>query len=330
MKAIVFTRYGPPDVLALKEVAKPVPGDNEVLIRVHATTVTAGDCEVRRFEMPMLLWLPIRIYIGLIGPRKQILGQELAGVVEGAGRNVTRFRKGDQVFGSCGFGACAEYVCIPEGGALAIKPANMNYEEAAAVPVGGLNALYFLRKGNIRAGQKVLINGAGGSIGTMAIQLARSFGAEVTAVDSTGKLEMLRDLGADRVIDYTREDITGRGETYDVIFDIASKSSFSGIIGSLKKDGTYLLANLGLSLMIRGLWTSMTSSRKVVFGLAGDSAEDLAFLGELAAAGKIKPVIDRRYRLEETAEAHRYVEKGLKKGNVVIDVVPPGRDSSVA
>ena len=221
------------------------------------------------------------------------------------------------------FGAYAEYICLPEEpeeGALAIKPANMTYEEAAAVPVGGLEALHFLRQGNIQSGQKVLINGAGGSIGTFAVQLAKYFGAEVTGVDSTGKLDMLRSIGADQVIDYTQEDFTKSGETYDVIFDVVGKSSFSGSIRSLKQNGRYLIANPGLSQMVRGRWTSMTSSKKVIFGAAHPKTEDLIFLKELIEAGKIKSVIDRRYPLEQIAEAHRYVETGHKKGNVVITV----------
>jgi 2-desacetyl-2-hydroxyethyl bacteriochlorophyllide A dehydrogenase len=259
---------------------------------------------------------------GLRKPRKKILGQELAGEIESVGKDVKLFRKGDQVFAATEmrFGAYAEYICLPSTYAMAIKPANMTYEEAAAVPTGGLNALHFLRKGNIQSGQKVLINGAGGSIGTFAVQLAKSFGAEVTGVDSTRKLDMLRSIGADQVIDYTEEDFTKSGETYDVIFDIVGKSSFSRSIRSLKKKGFYLLANLRLSQIVRGLWTSMTSSKKVITELASYRTEDLIFLKELIEAGKIKAVIDRRYPLEQMAEAHRYVDKGHKKGNVVITV----------
>ena len=326
MKAIVWTKYGPPDVLQLKEVEKPAPKEDEVLVKVYATTVTAGDCEMRRLKIPILFRLPMRIYNGFRKPKKiTILGQELAGEIESAGKDVKLFKKGDQVFGTTGFGfgAHAEYKCLPEEsemGVLAIKPANMTYEEAAAVPVGGLEALHFLRKGNIQSGQKVLIIGAGGSIGTFAVQLAKSFGAEVTGVDSTGKLEMLRSIGTDQVIDYTRDDFTKSGQTYDVIFDVVGKSSFSGSVRSLKKKGRYLLANPGLTQMVRGLWTSMTSSKKVIFGAASQNTGDLIFLKELIEAGKIKPVIDRRYPLEQTAEAHRYVETGQKKGNVAITV----------
>ena len=322
MKAIVWTKYGPPDGLELKEVEKPTPKDNEVLVKVYAATVTAGDCEMRSLKFPLWLQLLMRIGFGFRGPRKKIIGQELAGEIESVGKDVKLFKKGDQIFGSTGFGfgAYAEYVCLPEEGALAIKPANMTYEEAATIPTGGLNALHFLRKGNIQSGQKVLINGAGGSIGTFAIQLAKSFGAEVTGVDSTGKLDMLRSIGADQVIDYTQEDFTKSGETYDVIFDVVGKSSFSGSIRSLEQNGRYLTANPGLSQMVRGPWTSMTSSKKVIGGNVSYRPEDLVFLRELIEAGKVKSVIDRRYPLEQTAEAHRYVEKGHKKGNVVIIV----------
>ncbi len=322
MKAIVYTEYGPPDVLQLKEVERPTPSDNEVLIRIDATTATAADCELRSLKLPIWLRLPIRIYLGLIRPRNKILGQELAGEIEAVGKDVKRFRKGDQVFAwtGLGLGAYAEYTCLPEEGMLAIKPANMTYEEAAAVPIGGLNALHFLRKGNVQSGQKVLINGAGGSIGTFAVQLARYFGAEVTAVDSTWKLDMLRSIGADQVIDYTQEDFTKNGETYDVIFDVVGKSSFTRSVRSLKHNGRYLLANPRLSQMVRGLWTSRSSSKKVIFGAASEKTEHLIFLKELIEAGKIQSVIDRRYPLEHIAEAHRYVDTGHKKGHVVIAV----------
>jgi 2-desacetyl-2-hydroxyethyl bacteriochlorophyllide A dehydrogenase len=322
MKAIIFTKYGAPDVLQLAEVAKPTPKDHEVLIRICATTVTAGDSELRSFKIPLFIWLPLRLYMGLRKPRKHILGQELAGEIEAVGKDVKLFRKGDQVFAATGFrfGAYAEYICLPEDGVLALKPANMTCEEAAAVPVGGLEALYFLRKGHIQRGQKVLINGAGGSIGTFAVQLAKSFGAEVTGVDSTEKLDMLRSIGADHVIDYTQEDFTKGGETYDVIFDVVGKTSFSGSIRSLKHNGRYLLANAGPSQMVRGRWTSMRSSKKVIVGAASEKTEDLNFLKELIEAGKIQSVIDRCYPLERIAEAHSYVDSGHKKGNVVITV----------
>jgi len=323
MKAIVWTKYGPPDVLQLEEVEKPAPKEDEVLIRIAATTVTAGDCEMRRLKLPILFRLPLRIYVGFRKPKRiTILGQELSGEIETAGKDVKLFKEGDQVFGTTGFGfgAYAEYVCLPSTSALAIKPANMSYEEAAAIPVGGLEALHFLRQGNIQSGQKVLINGAGGSIGTFAVQLARHFGAEVTAVDSAGKLDMLRSIGADQVIDYTQEDFTKSGETYDVIFDVVGKSSFSRSIKSLKQNGRYLLGNAGLTQMARGRWTSMRSSKKVILGTANLNTDDLIFLKELIETGKIKTVIDRRYPLEQIAEAHQYVETGQKKGNVIITI----------
>jgi NADPH:quinone reductase-like Zn-dependent oxidoreductase len=333
MKAIVWTEYGPPDVLQLMEVETPTPRDNEVLIRIHATTATAGDCEQRSLNLPIWYRLPMRAYVGLRRPERiTILGMDLAGEIESVGKEVILFKEGDQVFGSSGlaFGANAEYICLPEEpeeGALAIKPANMTYEEAAAVPAGGLEALCFLRQGNVQNGQKILVNGAGGTIGPFAVQLAKYFGAEVTGVDSTGKLDMLRSIGADQVIDYTQTDFTKSGETYDLILDLVGRSSFSGSIGSLRQDGRYLIANPGLSQMMRGRWTSMTSSlpgrqtgKKVVFGAAYPKTEDLVFLKELIEAGKIRAVIDRRYPLRQTAEAHRYVETGQKTGNVVITV----------
>ncbi|MBY8998538.1 MAG: NAD(P)-dependent alcohol dehydrogenase [Candidatus Thorarchaeota archaeon] len=328
MKAIVWTKFGPPDVLQLQEVDKPQPKDNELLIKVHATTVTVGDCEMRRLEYPLLMGLLVRTYIGFSKPKRiTILGMELAGEVEEVGKDVTRFKAGDQVFAATGFigtGACAEYICLPEkpeDGAIALKPTNMSFDEAAAVPVGGLEALSLLRKGNIQPGQEVLINGAGGTIGPFAIQLAKYYGAEVTAVDSTKKLDTLRSLGSDHVIDYTQTDFTKSGKKYDVIFDVVGKSSYSGCIKSLKENGYYLLTYPKSGRSIRGRWTSRTSNKKVIGGTATDSSEDLNFLRDLVEAGKIESVIDRRYPLEQTAEAHRYVEAGEKIGNVIITVV---------
>lgn len=323
MRAIVWTTYGSADVLQLKEVAKPIPKENEVLIRIHAATVSAGDCEMRSLKFPLWLWLPIRIYVGLRKPERiKILGQELAGEIEAVGKDVKQFKAGDQVFAVTGLsmGAYAEYKCLPADGALAIKPANMSYEEAATVPVGGLEALHFLRKGKIQRGQKVLINGAGGSIGTIGVQLAKHFGAEVTAVDSAEKLAMLRAIGADHVIDYTQEDFTKNGQRYDVIFDVVGKSSFSRSLRSLTPNGHYLIGNPSLAKKMRGAWISKRSGKTVVANPAGHRAEDLIFLKELIEAGKLKAVIDRRYPLAETAEAHRYVETGQKAGNVVIAV----------
>jgi NADPH:quinone reductase-like Zn-dependent oxidoreductase len=331
MKAIVYTEYGPPEVLQLKEVEKPAPKDNEILVRIHATTVTVGDIWARnfrkitprKFTMPMPLWLPTRMYFGFMRPRINVLGSEFAGEVEAVGKDVKRFRKGDQVFGYLGqsMGAYAEYLCMPEDGSVASKPTNMTYEQAAAVPYGAIMALNLLRKVNIQPGQKVLVNGASGGIGSTAVQIAKShFGAEVTGVCSTPRLELVKSLGADKVIDYTKEDFTKSGETYDLIFDILGKSSFSSCKSSLKQNGRYLLASFKMKQLIQMLWTSMIGSKKVICAIAPGSTEDLISVKELIEAGKIKAAIDRRYPLEQAAEAHRYVEKGLKKGHIVITV----------
>ncbi len=324
MKAVVTTKYGPPEVLELHEVEKPTPADNEMLIKIHATTVTAGDIEMRSLNIPLGMQLMLRAGFGVRGPRKKISGTELAGEIETIGKDVTEFMLGDQVFGSAGtgFGAYAEYICLPDKpgemeGGVAIKPANMTFEEAATVPFGGRDSLHFLRLGNIQNGQKVLINGAGGSIGTFGIQLAKHFGAEVTAVDSTPKLDMLRSIGADHVIDYTQEDFTKSGEIYDVIFDVIGKVSLSRSKKSIKPNGTYLLAN-PVSQMVQGLWTKMTSDYKVVMQTSSGRIADLVFLRGLIEEGKLTTVIDRTYPLEQIVEAHRYVEKGGKLGNVVI------------
>ena len=331
MKAVVYTEYGPPDVLQLKEVEKPTPKDNEILIKIYATSVNFGDLIARNFKkispreftMPMPLWLPTRMYFGFTKPKIKILGAELAGEVETAGKDVKRFRKGDQVFGYPGqaMGAYAEYRCMPEDGYVAIKPANMTYAEAAVVPYGALTALSLLRKANIQPGQKVLINGASGGIGSAAVQIAKShFGAEVTGVCGTPRLEFVKSLGADKVIDYIKEDFTQNGETYDLIFDVLGKSSFTRCKNSLKPDGRYLLASFKMKQLLQMLWTSLTADRKVICALSTAKPEDLTFIKELVEAGKLKSIIDRQFPLEQTAEAHRYVETGHKKGHVVITV----------
>jgi NADPH:quinone reductase-like Zn-dependent oxidoreductase len=327
MKAIICTKWGPPEVLQLQEVEKPIPKDNEVLVRVYATTASAGDCELRGLKQPLFLQLLMRLGFGFRGPRNKILGQELAGEIESVGKDVKLFNEGDQVIAHVGFGmgAYAEYICLPvesEGaeGVLASKPSVMTYEEAAAVPLGGLEALHYLRQANIHRGQEVLINGAGGCIGTIGIQLAKYYEAEVTAVDSTRKLDMLRSIGADHVIDYTQEDFTQSGKTYDVIFDVVGKSPFSRSERALKQNGIYLSANPDPSKMFLGQRTTSGSRRKIEGGNVSYQPEDLYFLKELIEAGKIKTVIDRTYPLEEIVEAHRYVEAGGKLGNVVITV----------
>jgi NADPH:quinone reductase-like Zn-dependent oxidoreductase len=330
MKAVIYTEYGPPDVLQLKEVEKPAPKDNEILIRIYATSVNVGDIWARNFKeitprkftMPFPLWLPSRMYFGFTKPKINILGSEFAGEVEAAGKDVKRFRKGDQVFGYRGqsMGAYAEYLCMPEDGLVAIKPANMTYAEAATVPYGALTALSLLRKVNIQRGQKVLINGASGNIGSAAVQLAKYFGAEVTGVCGTPRLEFVKALGANKVIDYTRDDFTKNDETYDLIFDILCKSSFSRCKNSLKENGIYLLASFKMKQLFQMLWTSMIGSRKVICALSSESQKDLIFIKELVEKGKIRSIIDKSYPLEQTAEAHRYVETGYKTGSVTITV----------
>lgn len=324
MQAIVWTRYGSPDALQLQEIPQPVPNDDQVLIRVHAAGVTKGDCEARSLQFPLFLSLPMRLYMGILKPaRHKILGQELAGEVVAAGKNVTQFKVGDAVFGTTGlsFGAYAEYICLPTGAhevALAHMPANMTYEEAAAVPTGGLEAFQFLRKADLQPGESILIYGAGGSIGTAAVQLAKHFGAEVTAVDSAAKLEMLRALGADHVIDYMREDFTQNGKTYDVIFDVVGKSPFPKGMKSLSENGRYLLANPSFTQRFRGSGTPKRTGKSVITDSSARTSEYLRALKALIEAGKLKSVIDRRYPLAQAADAHRYVETGQKQGNVVL------------
>ncbi|MBK7316834.1 NAD(P)-dependent alcohol dehydrogenase [Candidatus Villigracilis affinis] len=316
MKAVIYTKFGLPEVLHLQEVEKPTPKDNEVLIKISATTVVKEDPDMRASPG----------FNGFLKPRNPILGQELAGEIESIGRDVTRFKPGDQVFGFDMFGAYAEYKCMPENGALAIKPVNLSYEEAASIPNGALTALPFLRdKGQIQSGQTVLIYGASGSVGAAAVQLARYYGAKVTGVCSTANLEWVKSLGANQVIDYTQEDFTENGKTYNIIFDTVGKRSFSECKGSLTDEGIYLATVPTPVMMLQALWTAKSGSKKVKFVAAGlrpasEKIKDLVFLTELIEDGKLKPVIDRCYLLEQIHEAHRYVEQGHKKGNVVITV----------
>ena len=329
MKAIIWTNYGSPEGLKLQEAEKPAPKDDEILIKIRAAGVTAGDCEMRRLELPLMLSFPMRLYAGLLRPKRiPILGQELAGEVEAVGKNVHSFKVGDRVFGTTGFGfgAYAEYICLPGesrdmGGVLVAMPVNATYEEAAVVPTAGFEALHFLRKAKIQTGKKVLIIGSAGSIGTFSIQLARYFGAEITAVDRPEKLEILRTIGANHVIDYTKDDyIKNAAGSYDLIIDVVGRRSVGRRLKLLKPGGDYFLAFAGVSHIFLARWLSLTSNKKLHLDSASQSKEDLIYLKELMEAGKLKPVIDRHYPLEQVAEAHRFVESGRKKGNVVINV----------
>lgn len=317
MKAVVYARYGPPDVLQVKEVEEPTPKDNQLLVRVFATTVTSGDVRSRKAD-PFL----VRFFLGLLRPKKPILGSDLAGEVEAVGRDVRRFKAGDQVFG-LGPRTYAEYTCVLEDGPRALKPANMTFEEAAAIPWGAGCSLYFLRRAGLRAGQRVLIFGASGSLGTAAIQLAKHFGAEVTGVCSTANLELVKSLGADKVVDYTKEDFTEPG-AYDLIYHTVGKISFSKSLRSLKRGGSYVSA-LSLMPILRRPRAWIAGRKKVVGGIARVKPEDIGFLKGLVEIGHLRAVIDKRYPLEEIAEAHRYVERGHKKGNVIITVAQPNQ-----
>ena len=328
MKAVVYERYGSPDVLHLAEIKKPMPKDNEVLIRVHATTVTTGDCNMRGFVfVPPGFKSISRLMFGLRRPRKSVLGVELAGEIAAVGKAVTRFKVGDPVFGIDGIrvGAYAEYKVMPEGAGLALKPANLGYAEAAAIPNGALTALTFLRKlGHVQQGQTVLIIGASGSVGSAAVQIAKHFGADVTGVCSTVNVELVKALGADQVIDYTQQDFTQNGQTYDVIFDTVGKSSFLACKNSLTATGRYLAGAGGPGVFGHMLRTSLFGGQKVLAGVSSEKQEDLAFVKDLVETGAIRPVIDRTYPLEQIVEAHRYVDTGRKKGNVVITVPQNG------
>jgi NADPH:quinone reductase-like Zn-dependent oxidoreductase len=323
MKAIICTKYGSPDFLKLVEIEKPIPKDNEVLVKIFATTVCSGDARIRRFDVPPLFWLPFRIVIGFIKPRK-ILGMAFSGEIKSIGKKVKNFKVGDKVFGSNEFEmSChAEYVCTPENGLISIKPENKSHEEAAALYFGSNTSLSFFKKGNIQAGQKVLIYGASGSLGTAAIQLAKHFGAEVTAVCSTANLDLVKAIGADKVIDYTKENFVDNGEKYDIIYETVGKARFSDCLRLLKKNGYFLRAvHLTMLSILRGIWVKLTTSKKVIGGIATTKPEDLHFLKELFENGNINPVIDKTYALEEIADAYRHVDNGHKKGNVVISVV---------
>jgi NADPH:quinone reductase-like Zn-dependent oxidoreductase len=322
LKAVVNTKYGPPNVLELKDIEKPTPKDNEVLVKIYATTVSSGDVRMRtgtRESMPF--WPLSKLAIGITKPRVPILGHDFAGEIESIGNAVKRFKPGDQVFGSYGKGTYTEYICVPEDAVIAVKPSNMTYEEATAAPFGATSALTFLRKGNIQRGQRVLIYGASGSVGIAAMQLARYYGAdEVTGVCSLANFEMVKSLGADQVIDYAKQDFTRNGQTYDLIFDTVGKTSFAHCKDSLKQNGRYLLAVFDFPQLGQMLWASMTGSKKMVCTIGEEKTEDLVFLKALVEAGQFKSVIDRCYPLEQIVEAHRYVETGHKKGNVVIRV----------
>lgn len=318
MKAIVYEKYGGPEVLQLKEVETPAPKHNEVLVRVYATSVTSGDVRLRKADP-----FAVRFIFGLFRPKQSILGVVLAGEIEQAGKDVMQFKEGEQVYGTTGmqFGAYAEYVCLPANAALALKPAKLTYKEAASIPFGATTALYFLRKANIKRGQKVMIYGASGAVGTAAVQLAKYFGADVTAVCSTANIAMVKSLGADNVIDYTKRDFSKSQNRYDIIFDAVGKSHFSSCVQSLHKNGSYLrVVHMSLSAIVCGLWVSMTSRKKVMGGGITETADDLIFLNHLIEGGDLKPVIDRTYPFDQMAEAHQYVEMGHKKGNVVITV----------
>jgi NADPH:quinone reductase-like Zn-dependent oxidoreductase len=323
MKAIIYTQYGPPEVLKFIDIPKPSPKDNEVLIRIFATTVTATECTFRK-GLPYVS----RLFTGIRKPKINMLGEELAGEVEVVGKNVKLYKKGDQVFGTAGpeFGANAEYKCMPDDGVLAIKPSNMTYEEAASTVDGFLTALPFLRdKGKIKSGQKVLINGASGSVGSTAVQIAKYFGTEVTGVCSGSSVDLVKSIGADAVIDYTQEDFTKKEESYDIIFDAVGKTSFSKCKRVLNRDGTFLEAGITFSVIPSVIWTSIFGNKKAKIDATGlrppaERKKDLNLLKELLESGKIKPVVDKQYLLEEIVDAHRYVDKGHKKGNVVITV----------
>ena len=331
MRAAIYTRYGGPEVLSLGEVARPEPGDDELLIETRAAEVTKADCEMRRFRFPVKwFWLPLRLAFGLFEPRRSILGGYFSGVVVAVGKDVSRFRPGDAIFGATRlrFGAHGEFLCLPQHYTLEKKPGNVSFEQAAAVPLGGLNAIHFMRKARLQPGESILINGAGGSIGTFALQLAKRMGAAVTAVDRGDKADMLRGIGADHVIDYTREDFTRLEQTYDVIFDMVVDSSYSGCISRLKPGGRYLTGNPKIVDMLRSVVTPLISDKQVYFEFAGENQEELHELAQLLKAGEISPVIDRVYPLEQIADAHRRVETEARLGIVVVSLASQPESST--
>lgn len=321
MKAVVYKKYGSTDVLHVQEVAKPIPKDDEVLIRVHAAEVTKADCEMRSFNFAVKwFWIPLRLALGILRPRKTILGGYLSGEVKAVGKNVSKFCPGDNIFGSTGFkfGAHGEYVCLPAQGCLTLKPNNLTFEEAAAVPLGGLNALHFLNKANIQSGEKVLIIGAGGSIGTFGVQIAKAMGAEVTGVDSSIKEDMLRKLGADHFLDYTKSDFAIDTMSYDVILNMVAQSCYSKNIEALEPHGRYLMANPRLSNMLRAVVTSKFTNKTAIVAFAEEKVEELMTLKEMIEANKITPIVDKVYSYEQAAEAHLQVETEQRLGAIII------------
>ena len=320
MRVVEYNQYGPPSVLHLTEVPKPLPRDNEILIRVRATTVTAGDCRLRALKVPFGFRTLSRLFLGFSRPRRRVLGMELAGDIESVGKTVGKFKPGDSVFAYVGIdmGCYAEYKCMSEDGAVVLKPPNLNYQEAAALSFGGTTALNFLNRAKIKSGEKVLVNGASGAVGSAAIEIAKHFGAEVTGVCSSANLKWVRSLGVDHIIDYTKEDFTANGKKYDIIFDAVGSALYRRCKISLEANGRFLMVVGGLLEMMLIPWVALTSRRKLIGGAAANKADDLRYLAKLAEAGEFKPAIDRCYLLEDIAVAHAYVDTGRKKGNVVI------------
>ncbi|MCA9381886.1 NAD(P)-dependent alcohol dehydrogenase [Candidatus Dojkabacteria bacterium] len=325
MKAAIWTKYGPAEGIELHDIEKPLPKQNEILVKVVASTVSTGDIEMRTMKVPLGLGLFMRLFTGILKPKRiKTLGQEFSGIVEKVGENVKKFKIGDEVFGTTGpmMGANAEYITLPEASndaLVGIKPTNLSYIEAAALPLGSLEAYYFLMKAEIAKGQSIVINGAGGTIGTFAVQLAKHYDVEVTAVDSFEKLEMLASIGADHLIDYKKENFTNNGKKYDVIFDVPGKTDFSKSVKSLKQNGHYLIANPKFRYLLKGIWTSWTTDKNVFFWSVDRNPDDLLLMKKLAEQEKVRPVIDKVYPLEKIVEAHKYVESGVKRGNVVIN-----------